>query len=434
MENGWIDFLGYLYFNSFSFVIIFMIVFIVYYLTCIRKIYIDIFDPLSYAIMASIFSITVPIYMYYEDIILDDSIFIVNILSEIFYILGLIVFSKYKNIDKYLVINKNNVKNIIDKKYVYYLYVVIFFGIKIFFYIRYGIPLIDFDNQVDALLANGIIAKITVAITPVLIFLCLDRICNEKYIDTIPVAIGIIINLLLSGSKGSILIIVFSLFFYKLYLKKFDIKNDINFKRIYIVFFTLAVVAVFIPIGYRVSEGVDIDILMEMFLVRLVGYGDIYPYLYNSNILNNILYNNDFYNLFIKHYAAIFRLVEYDNSMGTIGYQIVTNIYGTMAATAAPISRHHIFGLVCFGMYLAPIYSFILGLITSFICRYIYIKLIGINIYIYILYTIIYSGIISCANELTYGMDIIIFGILFNSIILIICYFIKYLFDIKRLS
>lgn len=423
MENGFLELINLLDLYIFEYLIVLIVIAAIYYIFCIKKMYGGIFDPLLYSIILSIFSISVVVFMYLENSIEKEYLFYSAIITEVFYLIGIIFFSKplKKNIN--LILNEKKDNDEYVKNILFYLYTILFFSVKIIFFIFYGIPLFDFNNHVDALLANGFIAKLTTATSPILYFLVIDRLINKKTKDVYIIIIGIIIILGLSGSKGALLSFVSTIYFYYLYCLKFNL-NIINLKKIYISCFFIAIVGGVVPFvfGSISSENVSFETIIGRFALRLVANGDIFAYFYNSNISDFIMDNNNFWNMFISYYGATFRLLSYDEINGSIGYQIVKEIYNTAEATAAPNTRHNIWGLVAFGVYFAPIFSLTIGLLTSFVTRYLYIRLSGLNIYTFLLYIIIYSGVTTFAGDFLFGLDYIIYGIMFNSIIMLIVY------------
>jgi len=422
MGNGWFNLIYYIDLYADQYLMILILTFFIYYFFCIKKLFIDIFDPLFIAILSSMFAITVPVFMEYIDLFENESFFWSCIVSEIAYICGLLVFSKYTRLKIFFRVNSADIINSKMKSVLYFTYVSLYFLLNLISFVQYGIPLFDFDSHVEAALQNGSYTKFLDAISLPLIFLCIDRIANKKYFDSIFVGIGIVVIMMLSGSKGALLLIGMSIFFYRIYLLKFNISLKFNFKKIYGVVFFIALIGAFIPILYASIDQSFMAAGMKL-LVRIIGYGDVFAYFYGSNIADFIIEKNNFFTLILEPLGAVFRLIPYDGINGDIGFQICKEIYNTNELLAGPNGRHNVFGLVCFGLYGAPIYSFLLGLGTSFVCRYVYARYKNFNTFTFLIYTtVIYYGITAASTELSLGINHFIFGCLFNGFIMWVVY------------
>lgn len=424
--DGWVNLLLSLEENIDIYIYIMLFSMIFYYFFCIRKIFIDIFDPLFLILLGSVFAMSTAIYMYLEDL-LDKNIYFMNyITTEIAFIIGLRIFALNKR-KIYIKENSEIVDTISNnmKVRLYYLYVVIFFLLNGYFYLRYGIPLLDFESHVLAGIQSGFITNLKYVIQPVLLFLWIDRFYrNGIKIDVLLVGIGIICVFILSGSKSSFLSIATSLFFYMMYLNKFNIKNKINIKKLYIYILSIAFLFALIPLYILIGEN-DIKQVLILLTTRLIGYGDIFAYFYGSNVGDIIIKNNSFYDLIIEPTAAVFRLVPRDGIHDVIGFQLLKEIYNTNDLFTGPNGRHNVFGLICFGLYGAPIYSFIIGMIISFYTRWCYKNIIGFNFFTYILYVVNYIPIISMPVELTRVFQAIILSCIINGFFMLSIYLIS---------
>ena len=408
--------------NIYVYILVFSILF--YYFFCIRKIFIDIFDPLFLILLGSVFAMSTAIYMYWGNL-LDKNIYFINYLTtEIAFIIGLRIFALNKQ-KIYLDIKKEIMDTISDKmkSRLYYLYVMIFFALNGYFYLKYGIPLLDFESHVLAGMQSGFITNIKYIVQPVLLFLWIDRFYRKGMrLDVVLVGLGIICVFILSGSKSSFLSIATGLFFYLMYLNKFNIKNKINIKKLYIYILGIAFLFALIPLYILVEEN-DIEQVLILLATRLVGYGDIFAYFYGSDVGEIIIKNNNFYDLIIEPTAAVFRLVSRDGIHDVIGFQLLKEIYNTNDLFTGPNGRHNVLGLICFGLYGAPVYSFIIGIIISFYTRWCYKNITGFNFFTYILYIVSYISIISMPTELTRVFQSIILNCVVNGFFMLTVYF-----------
>ena len=422
--DGWINLLLSLEDNINIYIYILILSSISYYFFCIRKIFIDIFDPLFLILLGSIFAMSTVIYMYWENL-LDKNIYFINYLTtEIAFIIGLRIFALNK--EKIFINTKREKSDLIANKMkirLYYLYIILFFGLNGYFYLKYGIPLLDFESHVLAGVQNGFVTNLKYIIQPVLLFLWIDRFYKKGIIlENLLVGLGIICVFILSGSKSSFLSLAASLFFYIMYLNKFNIKNKINVKKIYVYILSIAIIFTLIPLYILAKDG-NIEQILILLINRLVGYGDIFAYFYGSNIGDIIIKNNSFYDLIIEPTAAVFRLIPRDGIHEAIGFQVLKEIYNTNDLLTGPNGRHNVLGLICFGLYGAPIYSFIIGMIISFYTRWCYKNIIGFNFFTYILYMVNYIPIISMPTDFTRVIQAIILNCLLNGCLMLSVYF-----------
>lgn len=423
MDNGWIIFITSLEQHIDEYLAI-LIGCILVYSFVIRKIFIDIFDPLFLSIIYSILAMAVPIYMYFYNLMDNNSLFYSFISTELMYILGLLLFtSKKRKIKKE---KKDNVKESVKEEIVW-IYSLVYFSVNIFCYMKYGIPLLDFDNHVLARLESGFAAVIVSTILPVYSFLLIERIYRKQIcFSNIILSIGLITTLVLSGSKSSLLTIIFSIYYFKLYAYKFNLKIKINFKKIYIYSLLFAIIGAFIPIIAflnRIGSSDAWSSIIYIFITRVIGYGDIFAYLYGSKISDIILYQTDFWHLVIIPLAKMLRLVsDITISSQAIGFQVLQEIFNTNELLAAPNGRHNVFGLICFGFYGAPIYSFFIGMIISFFCRWCYKNIIGYNFMSFIIYISMYSFITGLSTESVGIMQSIIILLMINGSMIMFVY------------
>lgn len=422
--DGWVNLLLSLEDNIYIYILVLILSVISYYFFCIRKIFIDIFDPLFLILLGSIFAMSTLMYMYWENLLDKDIYFINYLTTEIAFMIGLRIFALNK--EKIFINIKREKTDPISNKMkirLYYLYIALFFGLNGYFYLKYGIPLLDFESHVLAGMQSGFVTNLKYIIQPVLLFLWIDRFYKKGItLEVLLVGLGIICVFILSGSKSSFLSVAASLFFYIMYLNKFNIKNKINVKKIYIYILSIAIIFALIPLYILAREG-DIEQVLILLITRLVGYGDIFAYFYGSNVGDIIIKNNDFYNLIIEPTAAVFRLVPRDGIHEAIGFQLLKEVYDTNNLLTGPNGRHNVFGLICFGLYGAPVYSFIIGMIISFYTRWCYKNIIGFNFFTYILYMVSYIPIISMPTDFTRVIQSIILNFLVNGCLMLSIYF-----------
>lgn len=413
MQDGFIILLLSIENNIVEYLFILCISICIYYFLIIRKYIWDIFDPLLLMFIGAIFASTVPIYMYIEDLLDKEYFFFSYIITELAFLLGFKIFGLSNSKIK---INSVDLVTERMKDILYKIYVSIYFVLIIYFYLKIGIPLLDFDSHVEAATKSVSMTIVLDSILSVLVFLYIERLFRRKInLSIILVGIMIVSTLLLSGSKSSFLLIAQNLFFYQLYLRKFNKFEKYSFKKLYVYIFFIAIIVAFIPIIASLEYIDDWSIIILNLLVRLVGYGDIFAYFYGSGISDIILNNNSFYNIVIESVGASFRLSDH---VEAIGFQIMKEISNSNYVPTGPNTRHNILAIVLFGLYMGPLYSFFIGALVFFISRWCYKNIIGFNFFTFIIYINIYSKIIALPTEFMGVLQGIIVNVLLNGIIM----------------
>ncbi len=382
--NGWYEFLISLNDNYITFFLILIFILNIYYWILHKKIN-SFWDPFCLPFIFSACACSVVVYMYFVDLLFKIEYLYTFFMTEFAFLIG---FLFIKSID-FSKINHNRSCSIHFNMYLYIIFSMIFLILQIFSWLLIGNPLqasgsrLEFYNT-----GTGTFIIIIKAILPVLIWLILDRFFYyksnilEKIYDFF-VIICVFLSLILSGAKSATLIFIYIMFFYKIYNK--NINEKINKMIKYA--FCYAIIGMFIVLAIETNES-NIIFLPIRFFLRLVASGDIFTYVYSANLFDVIKTNNFFVDIF-SPLAAMLRLIEYEEVNKSIGQQI-WNLF--TEGNRGPNPRHNIFGILYFGEFGGIIFSFIIGLLMSYIRNKLFYALSG-NLILYFIYLELYINV-----------------------------------------
>lgn len=186
-----------------------------------------------------------------------------------------------------------------------------------------------------------------------------------KAIDYFVIVFSLLVAVL-SGSKSSILFIIFSMAFIFIFISKFNVDHGI-FRRVNAFFYKLLLLGVagaFVTIVYQTDNN-DLSYIASVLAMRFVNTGDIYFMSYVNNTLVGLEQGNFILALF-KDYFGAFRLMSWEQLPTNLGLQVFWSVYST-DLISGPNPRHNVFGLFYLGPYLSVVYSFFVGFMISFI-------------------------------------------------------------------
>jgi len=189
------------------------------------------------------------------------------------------------------------------------------------------------------------------------------------------------------GAKGAGLSFVW--IFYFLY-RKFCKDKDSEKKMKYMMnlFFLLSLIVAL----YILYLQFDMAFLFAL-LHRCVAYGDIFGYFYGDDFSGSLVLRPNIFMEVTKDALAFLRIIPYGQELDSVGLQIWQYLNQSLV-TMAPNGRHNIIGYLYLGIYGSVVYSFLLGLGSSYIRNKLFFYKSN-NIYIYICTTQLY--LISCS-------------------------------------
>lgn len=362
----------------------------------------SVFDPLFYRLILMIFAYSIPLFLFFTKN-MDVEHFLYFVSSETLFWVGFIIFS-----EKRINFSRSRFKgeNII-LSFLFYFSLISFISGTLYTYISLGIPLL-LSNRNDVYKDSGGLGLLSHIIGFATNFILIYSVHNflrfkrKKYLLSI---ILVVITTFLNGSKGGIMNICFTYFYYTyFYLKQnIEIKKEYYF---YIVVFPILILFI--------SSSSDILGAIYDLGVRFIASGDIFWTSYPDNAIDNIRIDKPLQHLFIGILGPL-RIVPYDSiisePVGLLMNWYVNPEYELLGMTTAPNSPTAIVTWVYY-RWAGLILSFIIGSVAS-ILIYKSSKLFPKSLLGIILYSSVYYAAVSFVTDP--GMAISsFFSILFN--------------------
>jgi hypothetical protein len=321
----------------------------------------EVISPVFYIMFMNCLANTVPAFLYCTGMI-DNSIFIYFIFSELALILGFRIFYTELSLNKNYIICDESFS---DLFYKFYLFLYVF--LTLFSYMKLGIPLFKesrLETYQDAG-GTGVIARITPFMqTYILIYSYHSiKLKKHKILSYFTISITTIF-MLLSGSRGGILQLMFTYYLYNLLMcrQKILLKKYIKF----IVFgIIIVLLAAFLKSGANII-GTSIGLVR-----RFIKQGDIYYMALPNWNIDKIVINNKI-RYFFQPILAPLRLLPYDKETLGIGFQLTYIVYPFFKESGiliGPNSRPSIYLYLMFHYY-GVLFMFFFGMVLSFIIFY----------------------------------------------------------------
>lgn len=220
----------------------------------------------------------------------------------------------------------------------------------------------------------------------------------------------IIINSMLSGSKGAVLVLLTAYFIYVFFYQG---KRPHVKKKYYLLFL---LVPVFILMTADSSDSAGFIDALGAFMYRFMAFGDVYWYAYPNNVLEKVSFDHPYWTFF-SGLLGPFRLLDYDLVDKSIGIQLFWAVepseYGVISG---PNARLAVMGY-CYWGWFGILFSIFCGWLMAYLLygirKYFFQSLLGIFIFGY-LYSISVSIITDFSFFLnsvsTFLINIIIYG------------------------
>lgn len=397
----------------------------VLYFVVLRRLSIrDILDPLCILIVSSWMANSVPVFMYQNNMFFDESYFLHHCLSEGAFFLGLLLFYTKEKRD---IQNKTQLKvtggflNSKEKLYFTVSSVLYVICMLLQYYIA-GIPLFMQVSRFEIFGGGtGGLAVITSALQFPVAFLALQQIVSEKnrrnFISYFMLICIIVFSFLSDAKSALITSLGFTIYFVDFYnLKRNGNQCDPLLLRIRKGIYFLIPIGMMIPLLYKGGGEGDIDAALSMLAVRLVANGDVYALFYGTNVLNNLVYGNIFYDT-LQTLLAMFRIIDYSDLIKGLGLQITA--YAADAVQYWGVNlRHNVLGLIYCGMVGGIIYSFGIGALISRTRSYLQIKLFRENKFKYIFGCVLYVKICAMTADVSNAITTFVTFCLVNGLII----------------
>jgi oligosaccharide repeat unit polymerase len=350
---------------------------IIFHVIIFKRIIYSIIDPFLLPVIANIFCFVV-VYLLYFTNNTSFYTFLSYNLTQVAFFLGLFSFKKIKNES-----NKENdfIDNNVKRNHAtiaFYFFSIIYLGSTAIIYITKGIPLF-MQSRLETF-AGGGGAGILGRITDVSSIFCLYTFFSIIKIDKFrfgEIPKYIILSLIfctyfLSGGKANFLTVIFTFFCYQLFLrvKNGNYHHYTNFLKknaLKIFCFTSIFVLgiIYVQLGNQDSpEEEQLNPIFSLAL-RFLHSGDIFWYAYPNNIYRVVDGSHGFTALF-NDTLGLLRIYNWQDLPTVIGF-IFKNIHHPSDIPQGPNARHNIFGLIYYGFWGSMLFSYLLGIIISFI-------------------------------------------------------------------
>lgn len=414
MFNSWYYVAGFIYDDIYSYLLIILLLAMTYHMLFYKKIYVDIFDPLFVMLLSILFADSILFLMYINNLFINKLYFSQALISEIFFLIGLCLFK-----DKVITFEYDKYNIEIIKNELYIIYGVLFVFFTCSFYFFYGIPILSGNNHLVATMHAGVVIRPLTAIKMIFLVLWMDRLLHKK-IDAIPMGGIFISSCIMNGSRGEIVMIAFAAFFLKCFYYKYTKCKIFNYKKIKYSLIFLIISVILISIYIQFSEGErNFGLIIATFLFRLSVTGDIFGYIYASDI-GEILYKNyNYIDFIINPIMNTLHMIPSDETIPGIGYQILQLINNNNLIESGPNARHNVMGWISFGYLGSFVYSFFIGGCISFICRKLFCNS-SCHPCIFLIFIGLYNSVVALPTEFMLGFSYSFDVIFVNGIIMYI--------------
>ncbi len=341
-----------------------------------RRYIVNFLDPLLFSYIITSFGATDVLLMYLTHSI--KTYYLVNyLLTQSAFFLGLWLFKPFNSIKNEYKIRTLTIPNEeLVMKIFFIICSLLLILIQLQVYAVAGIPIIS-NSRLDTFSGGsgfGIFSRVIEVVQIFSITLLFYFFINIKAINLGFVmkiycymfAVLLVLFAILNGSKSGILLIIFSAFCAWVFSYNKDVNNSVlsflsKYKLYILVFALLSAITVIM----LQSDGDANMNPIEILAMRFVFSGDVYWYAYPNDVIIGFNNYNGFKALFTD-LIGFLRLDSWDNLTGHFGIDLYKYHHSTQV-TQGPNARHNVFGLLYFGFWGSYVFSFVLGIVFSFI-------------------------------------------------------------------
>lgn len=405
------EFIGLVFMPNQSLYYLLLLFSMIVYAIIYWKYYISIIDPSFLEVISSMFGFSVVLLLWFTDNI-SLHYFSSFLVSQIAFWMGFIYISKKRNSWSGSMLKVKDEKNML--KCIFFISLILYVATTILGYIVLGIPILA-ESRLDitAKAQNGMGFLSRFSYLSIICIYCTLHFRLLKSQDKIVKIMQVItilffcVTSVLTGSKGAFLRLAFVYFCFIILNREYDKKLYKSLKKTQLYFMCLGILAAFSVIIIT-TEG-NIWSGISVFLLRLIGSGDVYWLGYPNGMVEDVPYKNPFIVLF-QSFLGFFRIVSHTDFPEPIGYTLSSFFYDKTSLTGAN-ARHNIFGYVYFGFYGGIVFSFILGWIIGFI-RNMFVNMKECSVTSKIIVLLLYMSVFSLEGDptlyLSYLTDILV--------------------------
>lgn len=385
-----------------------------YYLIA-RRFAVDIFDPLFVVILADWFGSALVLFMYIQKYIPAHHFFY-YVLSQIAFLIGLGCGGYFNNRAR-STCAKNSNNHVMVLAWISC--VVHFLATTAKWWLT-GVPLFKV-SRLGALVDSGgmgIIERFETGAFYILVFSVFfvwnnSALKRERRLVAI-LLLWVLIYILLSGSKGAMLVVAQIFFMTKLLANRKKGFVDSHGQK-YIIFAFVALFALGVQL---IQSGGDFYSAFFGILWRMVSFGDVYIYAYTSDALQYIRGDNPIIGIF-GGFLRTFRLIPADWMYTNMGLQFTGIIYPDLDYFAGPNPRRNVFGYHYFG-WIGVFFSFTIGLLIRWLQRRAYNRY-NDGYFSMLNAFLLYFVLVSLSADVDYSMSVLASVVI--SMVAILCFF-----------
>lgn len=358
--------------------VLFVVVSLLVNLLLFRRYIYSLFDPLLFFTILSAMGGSVVLYLYWFDLI-TLFYFTSYLLTQVAFLAGFLLRGPPSH--------RLNATVSVSRLYggplraLYPISVILFVVSQLLVYAVTGIPLF-LESRLEAFSGGGgygIFSRIIFVTSNIALVVAVYRLLLlhrgriSRLLDYLVVGFCGLVAIL-SGSKGALLSLIFSISLALFFARRFYPVQQIEqrMRRIFIL-----VIALSFPVAITatsVQSGIDqLSELVASLAMRFVQTGDIYFMVYPDDVLAGLQDGNGLVALFYSPLGSM-RLVGREDLPINLGLQAFKYHYD-LDVLSGPNARHNVFGLKYFGPVFSIVFSFVLGALLSFIRNALYRRL-----------------------------------------------------------
>lgn len=319
-----------------------------------KKLRVSILEPIVPAFISISFAMSMIIFLYLVGRASEYD-FILLMVCYISLFAGLFTFPVHRlKYDSHLVNHRVNLLRfiLIPSFFVYV-------GCALFVFYKAGIPLF-MESRLGTFNSGGgfgIVSRIGDASAYLVVFLSswLFILKKHRKIQVLVLFIYFLISLLMGGKSG------FFLLLFCIYLANTFTNQESKLPLKYIFLLIL-----FISVYYVIMNSVDIFTAVFFFIQRLMKFGDVYYLTLPNSIYNNLELSVSGVEALFGDLLGMTRFYSWSEFGKPLGFQAYDIVNPKNSILTGPNVRFDIFFVIYFGL-LSPLFSFILGLVISFI-------------------------------------------------------------------
>lgn len=320
------------------FVILFLLSILFIYL--FKKYRVHIIDPFFLAIVGCVFAYVVPFFLFFTGNCPIQHFTYFCISESLFWVMFLLT-CKPTKFKRYHLVNEMQYARLFFK-----INVVIYVVSSLLTYLYVGVALFLEHRQellVEASSGSGLLGRFSGFSALYILYYTYHMIFRyHKYRYSFFIFL-VVVNSILSGSKGAVLALLISYFIYvSFYLGKIP-----HVKKKY--FLLLLLVPIFILMTYGGSDSSGFLLASGDFLYRFMAFGDTYWYAYPNNTIEKVEFVHPFATFF-QGLLGPFRLIDYNSLDKSIGIQLFWAVEPSATGTiTGPNARTAVMGWSFFG-------------------------------------------------------------------------------------